>query len=109
MAAAMEDSNDANLVFTYIKTLVVAYVCLTVALYIFIAIGILRVNGNNSLSTHQKTVLLITAHPDDECMFFGPTLSRLSSSSNSLNRVHLLCLTNGENVDQHNSSMSLEF
>lgn len=46
----------------------------------------------------STNVLFITAHPDDELMFFGPTLLneirwRLQSSSNS--KVHLLCLSNG--------------
>ncbi|CAK5274229.1 unnamed protein product [Mycena citricolor] len=50
------------------------------------------------LPTHPKwtdafhgNVLLLTAHPDDECMFFAPTLLALRSS-----RVHALCLSVGD-------------
>eukprot|EP00061_Rhincodon_typus_P012866 g38878.t1 len=34
--------------------------------------------------------LLVTAHPDDECMFFAPALLRLTGRRLS---VHLLCLS----------------
>ena len=43
-------------------------------------------------------VLFVTAHPDDECMFFGPTIL----SAVSLNRntpPYLLCLSTGKGVD----------
>lgn len=36
--------------------------------------------------------LLLTAHPDDECMFFGPTIINLLNSGC---RLHLLCVTTG--------------
>ncbi|XP_078404507.1 N-acetylglucosaminyl-phosphatidylinositol de-N-acetylase [Cetorhinus maximus] len=36
--------------------------------------------------------LLVTAHPDDECMFFAPALLRLAGRGLS---VHLLCLSTG--------------
>lgn len=36
--------------------------------------------------------LLVTAHPDDECMFFAPTIIRLVELNAS---VHLLCLSEG--------------
>lgn len=39
-----------------------------------------------------KRVLLVVAHPDDECMFFGPTIFRLCEQGAE---VHLLCLSNG--------------
>ncbi|EPY52538.1 pig-L [Schizosaccharomyces cryophilus OY26] len=38
-------------------------------------------------------VLFVFAHPDDESMFFGPTLEYLSQHPNV--QVHLLCLSNG--------------
>ncbi|KAI7872542.1 N-acetylglucosaminylphosphatidylinositol deacetylase [Spinellus fusiger] len=41
-------------------------------------------------------VLLVIAHPDDECMFFGPVLSRLSQARVP---VYVLCLSTG-NADQ---------
>ncbi|XP_047235298.1 N-acetylglucosaminyl-phosphatidylinositol de-N-acetylase isoform X2 [Girardinichthys multiradiatus] len=36
--------------------------------------------------------LVVTAHPDDECMFFAPTIIRLNELNAS---VHLLCLSEG--------------
>lgn len=36
--------------------------------------------------------LLVTAHPDDECMFFAPTVLNLVESNVD---VHLLCLSTG--------------
>ncbi|KAI9277363.1 putative N-acetylglucosaminyl-phosphatidylinositol deacetylase [Sporodiniella umbellata] len=40
----------------------------------------------------KSRVLLLTAHPDDECMFFGPTLTALHSLKS---QVHVLCLSTG--------------
>ncbi len=39
-------------------------------------------------------VLLVIAHPDDETMFFGPTLLGLCRQRGA--DVHLLCLSNGD-------------
>ncbi|BES94519.1 N-acetylglucosaminyl-phosphatidylinositol [Nesidiocoris tenuis] len=39
-----------------------------------------------------KRVLLVTAHPDDECMFFGPTILNLTRRNAD---VHLICLSDG--------------
>ena len=41
----------------------------------------------------NKDVLLITAHPDDEIMFFAPTIKTLISQKI---RVRILCLSNGD-------------
>ena len=40
-----------------------------------------------------KRVLLITAHPDDECMFFGPVIYHACKVASSFS---LLCLTKGK-------------
>lgn len=40
----------------------------------------------------KKTVLLITAHPDDESMFFIPTISNIKNIGYKIN---ILCLSNG--------------
>lgn len=42
----------------------------------------------------NERVLLVTAHPDDECFFFGPTLLGLSSQTDSL---FSLTVSNGNN------------
>ncbi|KAJ6633220.1 N-acetylglucosaminyl-phosphatidylinositol de-N-acetylase [Pseudolycoriella hygida] len=41
-----------------------------------------------------RRVLIVTAHPDDECMFFGPTILSLTQRSEPCT-VYLLCLSNG--------------
>lgn len=43
-----------------------------------------------------KRVLIVVAHPDDECMFFGPTIFRLCEQGAD---VHLLCLSNGKRLE----------
>jgi len=46
----------------------------------------------NSFSTPPSLYILVIAHPDDESMFFVPTLCNLFSS---LDRVWIVCLSNG--------------
>lgn len=50
----------------------------------------------NNASSQDKSIdiraLIVTAHPDDECMFFAPTIIRLIELNAS---VHLLCLSQG--------------
>lgn len=36
--------------------------------------------------------MLVTAHPDDEAMFFLPTITYLNDSNYD---IHLICLSNG--------------
>lgn len=40
-----------------------------------------------------KRVLFVIAHPDDESMFFGPTIVSLTKRNDC--QVYLLCLSNG--------------
>ncbi|XP_055546312.1 N-acetylglucosaminyl-phosphatidylinositol de-N-acetylase [Wyeomyia smithii] len=44
------------------------------------------------LPPHANRALLVTAHPDDECMFFGPTILELRRRNC---RIFLLCLSEG--------------
>ena len=61
-------------------------------------------------------VLLLTAHPDDECMFFAPTLLALqeaTSASQPAPRLHSLCLSVGNadglgDVRRHELARSLD-
>lgn len=84
--------------------------------YIFIFIGVWIVVSflsyrnflvNNSffkeVSKKSKHVMFVVAHPDDECMFFGPAITALtkpsSSDSNSRKKaknIYLLCLSDGK-------------
>ena len=47
-----------------------------------------------AISSAAKRVLLVIAHPDDETMFFGPTMLNLSRREGT--EVYLLCLSNGD-------------
>ena len=47
-----------------------------------------------AISSAAKRVLLVIAHPDDETMFFGPTLLNLNRKEGT--EVYLLCLSNGD-------------
>jgi N-acetylglucosaminylphosphatidylinositol deacetylase len=42
----------------------------------------------------NKRILLLIAHPDDEAMFFAPTLLALTRPANG-NHVKILCLSSG--------------
>lgn len=46
----------------------------------------------------MKRVLIITSHPDDECMFFGPVI--LSIVQNLKSNIYLLCLSHGNFENQ---------
>lgn len=53
-----------------------------------------RLLRSTKLPENVSRVLLVTAHPDDECMFFGPTLIALKKRKNC--RIFVLCLSRGE-------------
>ncbi|TYH75675.1 hypothetical protein ES332_D04G036600v1 [Gossypium tomentosum] len=55
---------------------------------------------NEGTPLHTKNVLLVVAHPDDESMFFSPTINYLTSKGHNL---YLLCLSIG-NADGMGSS-----
>ncbi|RPD56023.1 LmbE-like protein, partial [Lentinus tigrinus ALCF2SS1-6] len=44
---------------------------------------------------HPHNVLLLTAHPDDECMFFAPTILALSEALQPPPTLYSLCLSVG--------------
>lgn len=48
--------------------------------------------GGARVSTYPKHVLIVTAHPDDECMFFAPTIHALRAHNVT---ISALCLSNG--------------
>lgn len=47
---------------------------------------------NDGGSLHQRSVLLVIAHPDDESMFFTPTINYLTSRGHNL---HIICMSTG--------------
>ncbi|KAA0717335.1 N-acetylglucosaminyl-phosphatidylinositol de-N-acetylase [Triplophysa tibetana] len=56
-------------------------------------------NSEEKVRTRSTGIraLLVTAHPDDECMFFAPTVLKLVESKVD---VHLLCLSTGNYNNQ---------
>lgn len=46
-------------------------------------------------SLQGKRILLLIAHPDDEAMFFAPTLLELTRPERQ-NHVKILCLSSGQ-------------
>lgn len=61
-------------------------------LYSF-ALFVRNLQISSKVSISVQKVLIITAHPDDECMFFSPTIQSLLNSGHF---VHVLCLSNGK-------------
>ena len=69
---------------------VTAYLCVCISLYSILK----RVNHTAwQLPGPPARILLVTAHPDDEVMFFGPLVYWVTRSKDS--KIYLLCLSNG--------------
>uniref|UniRef100_T1GKT6 N-acetylglucosaminylphosphatidylinositol deacetylase n=1 Tax=Megaselia scalaris TaxID=36166 RepID=T1GKT6_MEGSC len=47
----------------------------------------------------MERVLIITSHPDDECMFFGPVIHSIVKNLGS--KIYVLCLSHGNYEKQH--------
>ena len=50
-------------------------------------------SGSEKSRKKKRQVLVVTAHPDDECMFFGPTICSMVAARHT--EVHLLCMSTG--------------
>jgi N-acetylglucosaminylphosphatidylinositol deacetylase len=50
--------------------------------------------GRNSKNNNKQVVLLVIAHPDDEAMFFIPTLQNIKQMNNT--QLAVLCLSSGD-------------
>ncbi|XP_034538907.1 N-acetylglucosaminyl-phosphatidylinositol de-N-acetylase [Notolabrus celidotus] len=59
--------------------------------------NLMNVLLNKETSGADIRALIVTAHPDDECMFFAPTIVRLVELNIN---VHLLCLSEGNYYNQ---------
>jgi len=57
-------------------------------------------------SDGYSRLLVLTAHPDDECMFFAPTLLGLNTKDNT--EIFSLCLSTG-NADGLGMTREMEF
>ena len=56
--------------------------------------AILSVIGKATKAANRRNVLFLTAHPDDECMFFAPSILKFNRHCN----VHLLCISSGVSI-----------
>lgn len=70
---------------------VTAYICLCVVFYF--ATVYLKISPDCRHLRTVKRVLFVTAHPDDECMFFGPVILKLAQQSDC--QIFILCLSEG--------------
>ncbi|XP_068585541.1 N-acetylglucosaminyl-phosphatidylinositol de-N-acetylase isoform X2 [Cebidichthys violaceus] len=58
---------------------------------------VMNVLSSGEMNGDDISALIVTAHPDDECMFFAPTIVQLVELNAN---VHLLCLSAGNYYNQ---------
>lgn len=80
----MIENSGGGLMTAVIVFLVVAFLYVMAMLYT-------RLFDSTGETTLAKHTLFVTAHPDDECMFFTPTIHAMRESS----KLYLLVLSNG--------------
>ena len=68
-------------------------VLIVVLSFCLIFYGLIAKAKSKEIKT-AKRVLLVVSHPDDECMFFGPTV--LSMAKNASVTIFVLCMSNGD-------------
>ena len=69
---------------------IIAYICLCVFLYLILK----QVDQKAwQIPGPPARLLLVTAHPDDEVMFFGPMIYWIAHANTS--QIYLLCLSMG--------------
>ena len=64
---------------------------LSYAFVILVSVLLLRLSASRHPQKAAQKALLVIAHPDDEAMFFSPTLTSSYFSS-----IHILCLSTGD-------------
>uniref|UniRef100_A0A0N5B776 N-acetylglucosaminylphosphatidylinositol deacetylase n=1 Tax=Strongyloides papillosus TaxID=174720 RepID=A0A0N5B776_STREA len=63
-------------------------------LFLFILSIYFAISGNRPIKVNDESrILIVTAHPDDETMFFSPTIRDLVNTNND---VYILCVTSGD-------------
>ncbi|VUC34069.1 unnamed protein product, partial [Clonostachys rosea] len=82
-------NSDANFIMIAPSLLALGAASLLIALCLRMA------NIAAPTQLHNKTIALLIAHPDDEAMFFAPTVLALSRKETG-NRVKILCLSSGD-------------
>ena len=65
--------------------------CEVFVFYVILTLILSKLFGRKSCQRKSKRALIVTAHPDDECMFFGPTIIARPATE----ELFLLCLSIG--------------
>jgi len=72
---------------------VIVYLIVASVTYCIVRLFPKAILSNKSIKNEPERVLLVIAHPDDECMFFGPTI--LSLLQQSQPQFYVMCLSKG--------------
>lgn len=99
------DQNLTSLLFYYLSSCLIdamEHILFIALAYMIVCLGVYHLVHSrfahfliNQVRLPQaERVLVVTAHPDDECMFFGPTI--LSLARRKKCHVYLLCLSHGD-------------
>jgi N-acetylglucosaminylphosphatidylinositol deacetylase len=76
----------------FLLILLISYLLVNIVTY-YLLIKIIKLNQLNRLRLKKiRNYCIIIAHPDDEVLFFGPTILNLLKTGSKL---HVLCLSNG--------------
>ena len=82
------------ILFEIIREIPVPYIVLVVICTLYIRyISINRLNSREYGLSSRKSVLLLTAHPDDEVMFFTPTILTFRDEGH---KVFVVCFSKGK-------------
>lgn len=72
---------------------ILCYAVFCVALYLLATYWQVLPWQSGTLLSTARRVMFVIAHPDDECMFFGPLIMKLAQKNDC--EVYLLCLSKG--------------
>jgi N-acetylglucosaminylphosphatidylinositol deacetylase len=70
-------------------------VYILVCVFLYLSISRWKIIRFRKDVKNPTRVLFVIAHPDDECMFFGPTVLNFTKQNHC--RVYLMCLSTGKN------------
>ncbi|GAB1607985.1 N-acetylglucosaminyl-phosphatidylinositol de-N-acetylase-like [Argonauta hians] len=76
--------------FVFIFSALVPFIC--ISFFIYLVLSHVRVGVWRRRSDKWQHLLVVTAHPDDECMFFSPSINDFIKRQK---HVSLLCLSDG--------------
>lgn len=98
------DSKRRALVIRSVILILLGLGALTLVPYCLLLLLLPSWRGVEEANQKPGTVLLVTAHPDDETVFFAPTITALHSLGHE---VFLLCLTTGGHPPRRQGAASL--